>query len=239
MILKQGIHTLLDILKNFAALAFPDTCCACGTILFAQETHLCLHCRALLPKTRFHKNRENHLTKIFWGRLQLETGTSLYYFQKGGKVQRLIHQFKYKGNTKLGFYLGQLLGRSIRLSSHYKDIDCIIPVPLHPKRERRRGFNQSAVIASGIASSLSVPCPTHLLVRKEYTETQTRKNRFSRWQNVAEVFETPEPEALINKSVLLVDDVITTGSTLEACAQKLLAIKGVRVWIATLAITSG
>jgi ComF family protein len=239
MILKQGIHTLLDILKNFAALAFPDTCCACGTILFAQETHLCLHCRALLPKTRFHKDRENQLTKIFWGRLQLETGTSLYYFQKGGKVQRLIHQFKYKGNTKLGFYLGQLLGRSIKSSSHYKDIDCIIPVPLHPKRERRRGFNQSAVIAGGIASSLSVSCPTHLLVRKEYTETQTRKNRFNRWQNVAEVFETPEPDALINRSVLLVDDVITTGSTLESCAQKLLAIKGVRVWIATLAITSG
>lgn len=238
MILKQGIHTLLDILKNFAALAYPETCCACGTMLITKEKHLCLHCRALLPKTRFHKNRENQLTKIFWGRLQMETGTCLYYFQKGGRVQRLIHQFKYKGNTELGFYLGQLLGRSIKSSPYYRDIDCIIPVPLHPKRERLRGFNQSAVIAGGIASSLSVPCPTHLLIRKEYTETQTRKNRFNRWQNVADVFDTPEPEALINKSVLLVDDVITTGSTLEACAQKLLAIRGVRVWIATLAITS-
>jgi ComF family protein len=238
MILKQGINTLLDFLQNFALLAYPKTCCACGTILLTREVHLCLHCRALLPKTRFHKYLDNQLTKIFWGRLQLETGTSLYYFQKGGKVQRLIHELKYKSNTQLGFYLGQLLGLNIKSSPYYEDIDCIIPVPLHPKKERLRGFNQSAVIAGGIASSLTVPCPKHLLVRNEYTETQTKKNRFSRWQNVADVFETPEPEALINKSVLLVDDVVTTGSTLEACAQKLLAISGVKVWIATLAITS-
>ena len=238
MILKQGFDTLLNFLKNFAALAYPGTCCACGTLLIAYEKHLCLHCRALLPKTRFHKFRENQLTKIFWGRLQLETGTSLFYFQKGGKVQRLIHQFKYKGDTQLGFYLGQLLGRDIKSSPYYNGIDCILPVPLHQMKERHRGFNQSEVVAGGIASSLLLPCTKHLLIRKEYTETQTRKNRFNRWQNVADVFETPVPDALVNKSVLLVDDVITTGSTLEACAQKLLAIKGVKVWIATLAITN-
>ncbi|MDR4988087.1 MAG: phosphoribosyltransferase family protein [Bacteroidales bacterium] len=177
------------------------------------------------------------MTKIFWGRVCLETGTSLYYFQKGGKVQRVIHQFKYKGNTALGFYLGEMLGRDLRSSGFYEDIDCILPVPLHPKRERMRGFNQSEVIARGIAASMSVPCHPSWLIRKKATATQTRRARFSRWQNVAEVFETPSPELLVNKSVLLVDDVITTGSTLEACAQKLLAVEGVRVWVATLAIT--
>lgn len=237
MIFRQGIATVLDILKSFASLVYPLTCCACDTILITGEEHLCLHCRALLPKTRFHKFRENQLTKVFWGRVRLETGTALYYFQKGGKVQRLIHQFKYRGDTALGFYLGRLLGQSIRSSPHYGDVDCILPVPLHPEKARRRGFNQSEVIAKGIASSLSLPCPAHLLIRNQHTETQTKKSRYDRWQNVASVFETPDPRALEGKSVLLVDDVVTTGSTLEACAQKLLEIPGVRIWVATLAIT--
>lgn len=237
MILKDGISIVSTYLKNFISLVYPHTCCACGKVLMADEQHICMYCRLLLPKTRFHRHRENQLTKIFWGRQSIETGTSLYYFYKGGKVQRLIHQFKYRGNISLGLYLGAMLGRDIASSAMYKGLDYVIPVPLHPKKKRKRGFNQSEVIARGVASSTSVPCCSELLIRKQETSTQTRKNRFNRWQNVSDVFETPNPDALIGKSILLIDDVITTGSTLEACTEKLLAIKGVKVWIATLAIT--
>ncbi len=238
MILRTGISIVSAYLKNFFTLVYPHTCCACGKVLVADEEHICMYCRLLLPKTRFHRHRENQLTKIFWGRQPIETGTSLYYFQKGGKVQRLIHQFKYRGNTSLGFYLGGMLGRDIATSPIYKGLNYILPVPLHPKKERLRGFNQSEVIARGIASSISIPCSKKLLIRNQETSTQTRKNRFHRWQNVSDVFETPNPAELEGKSILLVDDVITTGSTLEACTQKLLTIKGVKVWIATLAITT-
>ncbi len=238
MILKDGIIRVSDYLKNFFALVYPYTCCACGNLLMADEEHICMYCRLLLPKTRFHRHHENQLTKVFWGRQRIETGTSLYYFHKGSKVQRLIHQFKYRGNTALGFYLGSILGRDIASSSMYEGLKYILPVPLHPKKERKRGFNQSEVIARGIAASISVPCSKELLIRRQETSTQTRKSRFNRWQNVSDVFETPNPSALEDKGVLLVDDVITTGSTLEACTQKLLAVKGVKVWIATLAITA-
>lgn len=238
MIIKPTISVLSVWINSFVNLIYPKSCCACGALLMTDELHVCMSCRLLLPRTRFHKHFENQFKKIFWGRIPLETGTALYFFEKGGKVQRLIHHFKYRGNTDLGFYLGALLGRDIRGSPHFKGLDCIVPVPLHPKKKKQRGFNQSEVIARGIASRLSVPCYEHLLIRKQETSTQTRKNRFNRWQNVSEVFETPCPSELTGKSVLLVDDVITTGSTLEACAQKLLAIKDLKVWMATLAITA-
>ncbi len=238
MIIKPIWTFIGQLPKNFINLIYPRSCCACATLLLEHETHLCMACRVLLPRTRFHLHKENQLTKIFWGRLRLETGTSLYYFQKGGKVQRLIHQFKYRGNTPLGFYLGELLGKGIGSSGLYDGLHFVIPVPLHPKKERSRGFNQSEVISRGIAGALSIPCRSDLLVRTEETATQTRKSRFDRWQNVSSVFETPIVTTLENRCVLLVDDVITTGATLEACAQKLLAVKGVRVWIATLAITA-
>ncbi len=234
----MGLSSAVTLhLKNFISLVYPDTCCACGSCLVARETHLCLVCRAMLPQTRFHKHKDNQLSRIFWGRQPVETGTALYFFHKKGKVQRVIHQFKYKGNIRLGTYLGKLLGHNMAQSEHYNPVNCVIPVPLHPEKERKRGFNQSAVIAEGIASVMKIECRADLLIRSRHTDTQTKKDRFHRWQNVSSVFETPNPDLLENKAILLVDDVITTGATLEACTEKLLETKGVRVWIATLALT--
>ncbi len=153
-------------------------------------------------------------------------------------MQRLIHRFKYRGDTGLGRHLGYLLGSSLLEAPLFKDIDCIIPVPLHKERQQTRGFNQSAVIGRGISDATSLPCHEDLLIRHSSTPTQTRKARFSRWENVSAGFSIPDPEKLSGKQVLLVDDVITTGATLEACAQLLLKLKGVRVWVATLAITA-
>ncbi|TVR41716.1 MAG: ComF family protein [Bacteroidia bacterium] len=236
--MNKRLIGLLQQLNDFVSLVYPETCCACKSLLADGERHLCIYCIHGLPKTDFFRYKENQLSRIFWGRMRLETGTSLLYFQKGGKVQRVIHQFKYKGNTDLGFYLGTMLGLSLQHAELYADLDLIVPVPLHPARESKRGFNQSRVISDGISHVLSIPCPGNLLVRREYTSTQTKKSRFRRWENVSAVFDIPDAGVIEGKNILLVDDVVTTGSTLEACGQRLLEIPGTKLWIATLAITA-
>ena len=224
-------------IKDFFSLIYPRTCNACGKSLITGEECICTFCRFHLPKTRMHLEKDNKFSQIFWGRIPIETGTALFYFQKGSKVQELIHRFKYKGRKEIGHFLGRMLGDELRTSSFYEEIDLIIPVPLHPEKIRKRGFNQSEVIAGGIAESMGIPHSSKALIRSVATQTQTRKTRFRRWENVESVFETPYPKLLENKNLLLVDDVVTTGSTLEACAQKLLAVEGTRVWLVTLAIT--
>ena len=226
-----------DVLHAFFTLVYPRTCCSCGSVLVTGELHVCGFCRAAMPRTDFFSQVENPLKQRFWGRVPVETGTSLFYFQKGGRVQRVIHQFKYRGNLKLGFFLGRLLGLTIRDSPHYNGLDLIIPVPLHPDKERTRGFNQSEVICRGVSDVLNIPCRANLLIKVDETATQTKKDRFCRWENVSEVFKVTDEAALLSKNILLVDDVITTGATLEACALKLLHVPGVKVWVATLAIT--
>jgi len=228
---------LLEILYAFFTLIYPQTCCACRGVLVSGERHLCGFCRVAMPRTGFCQHLDNPLVRRFWGRVQIETGTALYFFQKGGRVQQAIHQFKYRGNLKLGLYLGHLLGLSVKKSPHYRDLHLMIPVPLHPAKARARGFNQSEVICRGLAEALQIPSRPDLLVRLEETGTQTKKDRFHRWENVSEVFQVTDETQLVNQHVLLVDDVVTTGATLEACAQRLLEVPGVKVWIATLAIT--
>lgn len=203
----------------------------------AGEGCICAHCWYGLPKTGFHLEKENALTKLFWGRTNIETGTALFYYQKGGRVQHLIHQLKYKNKQDIGRHLGLRLGQYLAESPAYQGIDCIVPVPLHAKRMRDRGFNQSEVIGNGLSEALRIPIDTESLVRLTQTQTQTKKRRFTRWENVASVFELSPSQQLSNKHILLVDDVITTGSTIEACTQKLLSVEGVKVWVATLGVT--
>ncbi len=234
MLFSMGFR---DTLHAFFSLIYPQTCCACRCVLFGGEKHLCGFCRVAMPRTGFCMQADNPLVRRFWGRLQLETGTALYYFQKGGLVQQAIHQFKYRGNLKLGEYLGGLLGLSLKKSPHYKDLHMMIPVPLHPAKARARGFNQSEIICRGLTDVLQIPSRSDLLVRMEETATQTKKDRFHRWENVSQGFRVTDEAALANQHVLLVDDVVTTGATLEACANSLLQVPGVKVWIATLAIT--
>lgn len=232
------LQYMRDLLGGFAGLFYPPLCHACRAVLFHAEKYFCTHCRLSLPQTGFEVHKDNQLSRIFWGRMPVETGTALYYFDKGDKVQKLIHRFKYQGDIALGFHLAFLLGQKIRRSPLYRDIDLVVPVPLHPAKERKRGFNQSAVIAGGIARALGLSSAAILLVRRHESSTQTRKSRYRRWENVSEAFVTPVPHRLEDKGVLLVDDVITTGSTLEACGQQLLKVKGLRLWIACLAITA-
>jgi ComF family protein len=228
---------MVGLLKDFFALFFPGICHACGGLLVNGEHCICSYCSVHLPKTGFHRQKDNAFTKIFQGRLSLETGTALYYYLKGGLVQSMIHGLKYRGIHEIGLFAGRQLGRVLCQSPFYHSVDCIVPVPLHPGRLRQRGYNQSEVFGQGLAEAMEIPLRSDLLKRAAATSTQTRKRRFSRWENVAEAFIVPEPALAAHRKILLVDDVLTTGSTLEACASRLLEVENTRLWMATMAIT--
>jgi ComF family protein len=188
-----------------------------------------------MPLTRFWDESDNPVAQTFWGRVEIENACAYFFFAKGSKYRPLLHQLKYKGKREVGVELGLIFGQTLAKSDLYRGIDYTIPVPLHPKKLRIRGYNQAEAIAQGIAQGLGTGMVTNQLVRKEFTETQTRKSRVERVRNVADAFELKNGNGLKGKHLLLVDDVITTGATLEACATKLLTIEGCKVSIGTLA----
>jgi len=222
-------------ITDFLNLFFPNLCQACGSPLLKHENVLCLSCIYKLPKTNFHMHENNPIARIFWGRANIHAATSYLFFNKGGSVQKLIHQFKYKGNLETGKYLGQLFGTDLNKSNLFNTVDIIIPVPLHQKKLHKRGFNQSEIIADGISKAMDVPVNIDSLLRVEHTETQTKKARYTRWENVKGKFGLMEPEKLAGMHILLVDDVLTTGATLESCAQSLFEIPDVTISLATIA----
>lgn len=222
-------------ITDFINLFFPNNCSVCGNSLVSQEEVICTGCQFKLPRTNFHFEPENPIARIFWGRVNLKTATSFLFFNKGGNVQHLVHQLKYKGKKNVGRYLGKLIGYELIQSPVFASVDLIVPVPLHPKKERLRGFNQSLIIAEGLSESLQKPLSKNNLERLIHTSTQTKKSRYSRWENVKDVFGIKAPEKFAGKHILLVDDVLTTGATIEACAQKILEIEGTNVYAVTLA----
>ncbi len=225
------------MLNDFLSLVFPKVCYACGKSLFKKEDCICTHCLYHLPQTNFHLYADNPVIKLFWGRTNIHSASSLYSFSKGSKVQHLIHHLKYRGKKEIGTSLGKYYGRELKKSFLFSSAEMVLPVPLHAKKLKKRGYNQSESFARGIAESMKTESPENVLVRTRASETQTRRSRFARWKNVEEVFKITEPEKLRGKHILIVDDVITTGSTLEACAGKILEIPGTKVSVATIATT--
>ncbi len=179
------------------------------------------------------------MAQIFWGRLPLHSATSFLFFNKGGNVQHLIHRLKYKRKPEVGIYLGRLMGFQLMDSPLFAEVDLIIPVPLHPKKERIRGYNQSEIIGKGLEQSMKAVLSTGNLIRSVHTSSQTKKSRYGRWENVKGIFEVKNPEILKGKHLLLVDDVITTGATLESCANTLLEVPGIKLSVASLAYAQG
>jgi len=223
------------MLNDFISLIFPHLCVSCGKSLYKNEYSICTYCAYYLPKTNFHLDKDNPIAKIFWGRVPIFSAAAFYGFNKGGKVQHLIHQLKYKGQQHIGVSVGKLYGYELKYCNDFNTINTIIPVPLHPKRQKKRGFNQSDCFAQGLSESMNVEADLKILYRAVESETQTKKSRFSRWQNVESIFQLHDAVVLENKHILLVDDVITTGATLEACAHTLLQVPGVKVSIVTMA----
>lgn len=229
------MNLLTQGLSDVSELFFPTLCVTCGDRLISQENFLCLNCWLDLPVTNFHLNNENKVAQLFWGRVEIENATAFFSYKKGSRYQELIHFIKYKGLKELGFETGRKFGQILLNSKGFKTVDLVIPIPLHPVKEKQRGFNQSDWIAKGIAEGLQKPISTDNLFRKTHTTTQTKKNRFERWKNVEDIFDLKDPDNFSNKHILLVDDVVTTGSTLEACAFRILKTKNTKVSIATLA----
>ena len=228
----SGLMTLID---DIISLFYPRLCAGCSAPLVKGEEVLCLNCLADLPRTNYHFYQDNPVFQLFIGRVNVALATSYCRFDKGGRLQHLLHQLKYKGNCEVGHKMGHLFGYDLIQNSLYQDIDAIIPVPLHPKKEKQRGYNQSAEIGIGLSTSMQRPLILGNLVRDVHTASQTRKGRFERWENVSGIFKVENTNSLSGKHLLLIDDVITTGATLEACCEPLLKIPGVRMSIATLA----
>jgi ComF family protein len=227
------LNSLFNIFHDLFSLVFPQVCPACGNNLYIGENSICTKCLYELPKTNFHLNKDNEVARLFWGRVKLEAATSYYIYFKGSKFQNIIHQFKYKGQKHIGYNLGRIFGAELKNTS-FSEIEIIHPVPLHFRKLKRRGYNQSEYIARGISESLNKPVITDAICRVKDVGTQTIKSRYERWENITDVFKVKKVNKLENKHILLVDDVVTTGSTLEACASEILKLDSTRVSIATL-----
>jgi len=230
-----NVVPIAGIFRDFFGLFFPDNCVSCNQQLVRGEEVICMNCLYHLPRTNFHLRDDNPVAKTFWGRVPLQKATAYYYFSKGSKFRKLIHRLKYNGQRHIGVFLGKHFAGELQKANYLESIQRIIPVPLHPAKERKRGYNQSFYIARGMSQASGIPLDARSLVRITASETQTRKSRFERWKNVGEIFPVVAAEKLMNQHILLVDDVITTGATMEACAHKILEVPGTKVSAVALA----
>lgn len=204
--------------EDFISMIYPRYCRACKNGLVKGEEIVCTHCLLSMPRTHFVKDKQNALYTKLALLTPIQYAFAYYHFKKGSKVQELMHEFKYKNQPEIGVKLGKVMGYELILHGYSSEFDCIVPVPLHASRVRQRGYNQSEEFAMGLSAVLNIPVSRGFVKRSVKTETQTKKSKLNRWNNVHTVFEVTSSEEISGKRVLLVDDVVTTGATLEACA---------------------
>lgn len=231
---KSFIKSVGEYFTDMIGLIYPRICMACEAPLLKHEENLCTFCIFSLPKTNFHTLNDNPVSRLFWAKAEIEAASSYYNFEKGSNVQHLIHRFKYKGFKEIGVEVGKHYGTELKNFVPYNTVDVIVPVPLHRSKQRKRGYNQSEFFATGLSHAMKVPVDFTSLYRAKATDTQTKKSRFARFENVEAIFQLKENHALSGKHILLVDDVVTTGSTLEACCQTLKAA-GNKISLTTMA----
>jgi ComF family protein len=227
---------LYDLWDDFISLLFPRLCYACGNNLLRNEELICTECYVLIPRTNYHSERNNPVEQLFWGRCRIEKAAAFSFYNRGSRIRTLIHNLKYNGIRDVGYKLGEIYGSALKDSGFASDIDLIIPVPLHPLKQRERGFNQSEIISQGLSASTGIALDVKSLSRKNLSATQTKKSRYERWTNVEGIFCVNDTMKIRDKHILLVDDVITTGSTIESCVSALLRTDGVKVSVIALAI---
>lgn len=223
--------------NHLVNLFFPKSCAGCYTFLLRDEKVICTQCRHEIPLTNHHKILENEVIQKFYGRIPLEFGSALFYFHKKGIVQEMIHNLKYKGHEEISKTIGNWYVEELKDMEQMSTIDYIIPVPLHNKRLRERGYNQVEGFGKALSSKLAIPYEDKLLFRKLYTKTQTKKDLLGRTDVISTVFDVSFSEIHIGKHYLLIDDVITTGSTLEACSRAILKIPNAKISIVCMAMS--
>ena len=218
-------------------LFFPHVCTGCGWDILDKSQQLCLQCLAELPVTNFFSQAGNPVEKKFYGRLPVQAAGAGFFFTKDSLIETLVYELKYKGNKDIGFYLGKLLAKYLADNNRFDNVEMLVPLPLNARRQTKRGYNQATALCNGIASVWKKPVNDEAIIRKVNTETQTHRGRITRWENMEGVFAVAKPAEIENKHILLVDDVITTGASLEACGSEILKISGTALSIATLAYT--
>ena len=229
------MNYLYDLWDDFISILFPRICSACGNDLLRNEKLICTECLIQIPRTRFHLERENPVERLFWGRCKVEKAAAYSYYNKGSRIRKLIHNIKYKGAQEAGHEIGEIYGSILNKTGFTDDIDIIIPVPLHPAKKKVRGFNQSEIISDGISVTTGLMVVNDALIRVNESSTQTKRSRYERWVNVDNIFRVADYEKIRSKHILLIDDVITTGSTIEACVNELIKVEGVKVSVAAIA----
>lgn len=226
------LRQLKFVSQSALQLVYPASCCICENDLMLSENHVCAKCAYDLPYISTNESDVTKLSKLFWGRVEIQQIHSYLNYQKGNSVQSILHKIKYKSRPKIATYYGTLLAKSIPKDHSYNSI---VPVPLHPKKLLKRGFNQSTAIAEGLSEILQIPINEKCIRRNSYNESQTKFSKYDRYENVRSIFTVTKPEQIKGQHILLVDDVLTTGATIEACAAELLCVEGCKVSIATLA----
>jgi ComF family protein len=225
----------MSLINDFLSLIYPRQCEACAGLLYKHEQFICTNCRLNLPRSNYHRLELSPLSQTFAGRVPLKNACSLYLYEKSGKVQRLLHAIKYEEQKELAMHLGKLYADELVKDQKLYDVDVVVPIPLHKNKLKARGFNQSEWFAKGLSEGMNKKMNTSSFKRIVDTKTQTRKKKYQRWENVEGIFEVKEPETLYGKHVLLVDDVITTGATIEAAWTAVKKVENVNVSVASIA----
>ncbi len=223
------------IINDINSILLPIVCFGCNARLYRGEQHLCTVCRNHLPLTEYTFNEENALDRIFYGRINFKKASSFLFFTENSIVQQLIHHLKYKNQEQIGAFLGDWYGQLLQENGFLKEIDIVIPVPLHKIKLAKRGYNQVARFAKKLAFHLNATYRDDLLIKNANTKTQTAKTRIGRWQQSTALYTLSDSSVLKNKNVLLVDDVITSGATIEICSKTLLEATGIKLYIASMA----
>ena len=225
-----------EIINHFLGLFYPEICAVCSQNLVSGEKIICLSCLQKIPRTQLHLEKDNVIEKRFWGKAKIERATAFYYFTKKSNFQKILHQLKYKENKEIGVVMGKYAAAELVESEDFTHFDYLIPVPLHPKKLQQRGYNQAFCIAQGLAEILQAEIDTENLVRVIENPTQTKKSVYERWENTKGIFAVKNPQLLDNKRILLIDDVLTTGSTIIACIEAIHEVCNAKVSVFALAV---
>ena len=228
--------SIKDIFNSFLDILFPRICPVCNNVLLSHEKHICTKCHIDIPRTRYHMQDFNAMEQLFAGKTPIEKAVGYFFYEKGNPYSNILHDIKYRNKPQLGQHVAKLFAQELISQDIFKDIDCIIPVPLHHRKKTQRGYNQSEYIAKGFSEVFDIPVYNDIIVAHKSHESQTNKGIYERWLNTQNIFSAHDTQAIENKHVLIVDDVVTTGATLLSAALTIASVPGIKISLATLGV---